>query len=106
MLKKSHIAILAAGAFCAAQTGAAWLDDFAGSEQITVFTEDGYAYSVTPVDIDVAILEPSSDEFIVAMAEPVIVAMTEPVIVAMTEPFVVAARQEDISVHSLPKRDL
>ena len=103
MLSKSHIAVLVAGAFFAAQTGAARVDEsyfdesYADSEQITVFNEDGTSYTISPVDIEVAVLEPSSTEVIVAPAAPVVVAMAEPV--------VVVARVDDISVDPISKRD-
>ena len=70
MLKKNRIAMLVAAALFAAPTGAvlahsddaAWLDESSGSQQLTMFNPDGSSYSITPVDIQFAMLEPSSVE--------------------------------------------
>jgi hypothetical protein len=67
MFKKSRIAMLVAGALFAMQTGLAigQTDDDAislsasasssGPEQLTVFNPDGSSYSMTPVDVQVAL---------------------------------------------------
>ena len=79
MFKKRHIAMAVAGLF-AAQGGvaSAWDDDAAllsdssstSSQQLTVFNPDGSSYAITPVDIQVATIEP----VLVASSEPLIIA--------------------------------
>jgi len=104
MLKKSHIAVLVAGAFFAAQTGAMWLDEsYSDSQEVTVFNQDGSSYTIIP-DVDVAALEPTSDALIVATAEPVATAESV-AIVAVAEPVAVVAMVQDISVDPVDKRD-
>lgn len=85
MLKKTRIAMLVAGALFAAQTGAVlgqsddaiWLDESSsssGPQQLTVFNPEGSSYSMTPVEIQVAMefdeiqVAMESDEIQVAMA--------------------------------------
>ena len=65
MLKRSRIAMLVAGALFAAQAGAdlgqsdaIWSDTFPPPEQLTVFNPDASSYSIVPIEMDVALLEP------------------------------------------------
>src|SRR5688572_14633263 len=108
MFKKSRVAMIVAGAFFVAQTGvladdAASLDhsSFSDSQQLTVFNPDGSSYSLTPVDIEFATLEPMyvSDE---SLGHDYYIVMTDDDFV-MSEPIVIAALEEDVSMRPLAK---
>lgn len=114
MLKKSHIAVLVAGALFAAQAGAVpgqvddaigWDESSSGSQQLTVFNPDGTAYSITPLGSQVILesdasgtaAESSAQELVTVLdpddtsysivPEGIPLAMLEPVfLVAADEP--------------------
>lgn len=115
MLKKSHIAVLVAGALFTAQAGAApgqfddaigWDESPAGSQQLTVFNPDGSAYSITPVEIPV-ILESDAGGAAAESLAPELVTVLDPdetsysivsgdIPLAMLEPVLLVAADEPL----------
>lgn len=112
MFKKTRIAVLVAGALCAAQAGAGvgqsddvmWLDESAlMSQQLTVFNRNGSSYSITPVEIQLAmdshasggidasaaeqltVFSPNGTTYTIVPADEIQLTMIEPTLLMATD---------------------